>query len=217
MNFGFLVFPGLEELDLVGPWEMISFWSKHAAGPENCLMVAQSLAPVVCDKGMSINPHFSFSNCPPLDFLLVPGGQGTRREVDNPTLVKFVAEQAEHCQAVLSVCTGTFILHRAGLLTNHKATTHWASLDRLRALRDVVVVEDRVVRDGKIWTSAGVSAGIDLALAFIEHMAGGKTAGRIQLGAEYYPSGKSYGMMHELAQAPMYVKQWGMQEESRRG
>ena len=69
----------------------------------------------------------------------------------------------------------------------------------------------------EVWTSAGVSAGIDLALAFIEHMAGGKTAGRIQLGAEYYPSGRSYGMMHELAQAPLYVKQWGMREESRRG
>ncbi|MDD4448233.1 MAG: DJ-1/PfpI family protein, partial [Methanothrix sp.] len=97
MNFGFLIFPGLEELDLIGPWEMISSWSKYAAGPENCLMVAQSLDPVVCDKGMSINPHFSFSNCPTQDFLLVPGGQGTRREVDNPVLVDFVAEQAEHC------------------------------------------------------------------------------------------------------------------------
>jgi transcriptional regulator GlxA family with amidase domain len=126
-----------------------------------------------------------------LDFLLVPGGHGKRREVDNPVLVKFVVEQAERCQGVLSVCTGTFILHRAGLLTNRKATTHWASLDRLRALGGVVVVVDRVVRDGKIWTSAGVSAAIDLALAFIEHMAGGKIAGRIQLGAEYYPSGKS--------------------------
>lgn len=213
MNFGFLVFPGLEELDLVGPWEMISFWSKNAAGPERCLMVGQSLSPVICDKGMSINPHASFSNCPPLDYLLVPGGQGTRREVDNPELVKFVAEQAKHCRAVLSVCTGSFILHRAGLLANRRATTHWASLDRLRQLGDVTVVEERVVHDGNVWTSAGVSAGIDMALAFIEHIAGEKAAGRVQLGAEYYPSGKSYGMMHENAQAPVYVKQWGMQEE----
>ena len=74
-----------------------------------------------------------------------------------------------------------------------------------------------MVRDGRVWTSAGVSAGIDLALAFIEHIAGGKTAGRVQLGAEYYPFGRSYGMMHELAQAPVYIKQWGMQEEARRG
>lgn len=213
MNFGFLIFPGLEDLDLVGPWEMISLWSKHAAGPENCLMVAESLEPVISENGMSINPHVSFSDCPPLDFLLVPGGQGTRREVDNPALIRFVAEEAEHCRAVLSVCTGTFILHRAGLLTGRKATTHWASLDRLRALGDLAVVEDRVVRDGNIWTSAGISSGIDLALAFIEHMAGEKAAGRIQLGAEYYPSGRSYGMMHELAQAPMYVKQWKTQEK----
>jgi transcriptional regulator GlxA family with amidase domain len=192
---------------------MISLWKKHAAGLEGCLMVAESLEPVISDNGMSINPHVSFSNCPPLDFLLVPGGQGTRREVDNPDLIRFVAEKAEHCRAVLSVCTGTFILHRAGLLANRKATTHWASLERLRALGDVVVVEDRVVQDGNIWTSAGISAGIDMALAFIEHMSGEKVAGRIQLAAEYYPSRRSYGMMHELPQAPTYVKRWRDEEE----
>lgn len=213
MNFGFLIFPGLEDLDLVGPWEMISLWSKHASGPENCIMVSESHEPVITENGLSINPHVSFSDCPSLDFLLVPGGQGTRREVDNPALIRFVAERAEHCQAVLSVCTGTFILHRAGLLSGRKATTHWASLDRLRALEDVVVVEDRIVRDGNIWTSAGISSGIDMALAFIEHMAGEKVAGRIQLGAEYYPSCRSYGMMHELPAAPMYVKKWRAEEK----
>ncbi|WP_269849260.1 DJ-1/PfpI family protein [Methanosarcina horonobensis] len=170
MNFGFLIFPGLEELDLVGPWEIISLWSKFAQGPENCLMIAENPEPVICSKGMSINPHATFEDCPPLDFLLVPGGEGTRREVDNPSLIQFVARQAENCKAVLSVCTGTFILHRAGLLTNKRATTHWASLQKLRELGDVEVIEDRIVRDGNIWTSAGISAGIDLALAFIEYM-----------------------------------------------
>jgi len=213
MNFGFLIFDGFEVLDLVGPWEIISLWSRHAAGPENRLLVAESVKPVISDDGMSINPHVAFKDCPPLDFLLVPGGQGTRHEVDNPALIGFVAEQAKHCQAVLSVCTGTFILHRAGLLTNRKATTHWASLDWLRALGDVQVQEERVVEDGKIWTSAGISAGIDLALAFVERMAGEKTAGRIQLGAEYYPSARSFGMMHQHSQAPAYVKQWKAQWE----
>lgn len=206
MNFGFLVFPGLEELDLFGPWEMISLWSKFAKGPENRIMVAEKAGPVVCSKGTSINPHSTFADCPQLDYLLVPGGEGTRREVDNPSLIKFVAEQAKGCKAVLSVCTGTFILHSAGLLSGRKATTHWASLPQLRALGDVVAVEDRIVRDGNIWTSAGVSAGIDLALAFIEYAADEKTAGRIQLGAEYYPSSKSYGMMHQIPQAPEYMK-----------
>lgn len=206
MNFGFLIFPGLEELDLVGPWEIISLWSKFAQGPEKCLMVAENSEPVICSKGMSVNPHVTFADCPPLDFLLVPGGEGTQREVDNQALIHFVAEQAENCKAVLSVCTGTFLLHRAGLLSNRRATTHWASLQKLRELGDVEVVEDRIVQDGSIWTSAGISAGIDLALAFVEYMTDEKTAGKIQLGAEYYPSCKSYGKMHLLPQTPEYVK-----------
>jgi transcriptional regulator GlxA family with amidase domain len=206
MNFGFLVFPGLEELDLVGPWEMISLWSKFVQGPERCIMVAEKSGPVICSKGMSINPHATFANCPQLDYLLVPGGEGTKREVDNPSLIKFVTEQAKGCKAVLSVCTGAFILHRAGLLSNRRATTHWASRPMLQALGDVEVVEDRVVRDGNVWTSAGVSAGIDLALAFIEYAADEKTAGRVQLGSEYYPSGRSYGGMHQVPQAPEYMK-----------
>jgi len=205
MIFGFLIFPGLEELDLVGPWEMLTLWSKYAHGPEKCIMIAERPGPVICAKGMSINPHVTFSDCPSLDYLLVPGGEGTRKEENNPSLVQFVTEQAEHCNAVLSVCTGVFILHRAGLLSNRRATTHWASLQKLRALGDVKVVEDRIVQDGKIWTSAGVSAGIDLALAFIEYVAGEKTAGRVQLGAEYYPSGKSYGELCQLPQIPDYL------------
>ena len=113
MIFGFLVFPGLEELDLIGPWEMISFWSKFARGPESCLMVAEKPGPVICAKGLSLNPHATFADCPPLDFLLVPGGEGTRREVDNPDLIQFVSSRAKGCRAVLSVCTGSFIPHPA--------------------------------------------------------------------------------------------------------
>ena len=206
MNFGFLIFPGMEELDLVGPWEIISLWSKFAQGPERCLMVAENPGPVICNKGMSVNPHVTFSNCPPLDFLLVPGGEDTRKEVDNQPLIRFVAGKAEQCKAVLSVCTGTFILHRAGLLSNRRATTHWASLQKLRELGDVEVVEDRIVRDGNIWTSAGISAGIDLAFEFIEYVADEKTAGKVQLGAEDYPSGRSHGMMHKTPQAPEYLR-----------
>lgn len=206
MVFGFLIYPGLTELDLVGPWEMIRLWSKFAHGPEDCVMVAQKLGPVICARGMSINPHVTFSDCPSLDYLLVPGGEGVRNEVDSPALVQFVKKQAEHCKAVLSVCTGAFILHRAGLLSNRRATTHWASLQQLQALGDVDVVEDRFVRDGNIWTSAGISAGIDMALAFIEYTAGEEIAGKIQLGAEYYPSIKLYGGLHKHPQAPRYIK-----------
>ena len=206
MNFGFLLFPGLEELDLIGPWEMIAMWSKHLHGPEHCLMVAQTRDAVVCAKGMSINPHTTFAECPPLDYLLVPGGEGTRQQVDNADLVQFVGARARECKAVLSVCTGSFVLHRAGLLAGRRATTHWASLARLAALGDVTVCQERVVRDGNVWTAAGVSAGIDLALAFIESVAGETTAGKVQFGAEYYPANRRYGALHQSPQAPGYLK-----------
>ena len=206
MNSGILVFPDVEELDFVGPWEMLGMWSKFAEGPEHGFIVAQSLDPVICAKGLSINPHVSFEQCPQLDFLLVPGGQGTRQEVDNPMLVAFISQQASQCKAVLSVCTGAFLLHRAGLLSGKKATTHWNSLDRLRALEDVTVVEERFVRDGNIWSSAGVSAGMDAMLAFIETSAGEQTAGIVQFAAEYYPSTKRYGEAHHGSMAPAYLK-----------
>jgi transcriptional regulator GlxA family with amidase domain len=206
MKFGFLVFPDLEELDLIGPWEMVGMWGKLFGGPESRLIVAQSHDPILCARGLSLNPHTSFEQCPQLDFLLVPGGEGTRKEVDNPLLVRFVSEQAKHCSAVLSVCTGTFLLHKAGLLSGKKATTHWNSLARLKELGDVTVVEERVVRDGNIWSSSGVSAGIDLALAFIAEIAGEKTAAKVQFGSEYYPSEKRYGTLHESPMAPAYLK-----------
>jgi len=206
MNFGVLIFPDCEELDFVGPWEMLTMWSKYAEGPSNCLIVAERSNPVTCAKGMSVNPHASFADCPDLDFLLVPGGQGTRIEVDNQTLIDFIVAQAARAKAVLSVCTGSFLLERAGLLTGKRATTHWGSLDRLRKLGTVNVVEERYVRDGNVWTSAGVSAGIDLMLAFIAAFAGDEVAGKVQFYAEYYPAQGVYGDFRNHPQAPEYLR-----------
>jgi transcriptional regulator GlxA family with amidase domain len=187
MNFGILIFPGVEELDFVGPWEMISTWERMASGPR-CKIIAQESRVIECAKGLWVTPHHSFENCPPLDYLLVPGGPGTGKEVTNNVLLDFIKKQAAGCQAILSVCTGAFILHAAGLLTGLHATTHRNSLNRLRAFGDVKVVEERYVRDGKIWTSAGVSAGMDLSLAFIEAISGSKIAEQVREWTEYYPS-----------------------------
>jgi transcriptional regulator GlxA family with amidase domain len=110
---------------------------------------------------------------------------------------------------VLSVCTGSFLLHRAGLLGGKRATTHWNSLDRMRALGDVEVVEERWVRDGRIWTSAGISAGMDLTLAFVADYAGEEIAGQVQFEAEYYPAGARYGRFEEHPKAPAYLKRGG--------
>lgn len=98
-----------------------------------------------------------------------------------------------------------FLLHRAGLLSGRKATTHWNSLDRLRDLGDVRVVEKRFVRDGNVWSSSGVSAGVDLALAFIASVAGDEVAGKVKLGTEYFPSGRLYGSAHNNPRAPAYI------------
>jgi transcriptional regulator GlxA family with amidase domain len=206
MIFGFLIFPDLEELDLVGPWEMIAMWSKYAGGPERYLMIAETAEPVNCSNGMILTPHASFRDAPQLDYLLVPGGIGTRSQVKNEKLTGYVAAQATNCRAVLSVCTGAFILQAAGLLSGKRATTHWLSLDHLRNLGDVKVAEERFVIDGNVWTSSGVSAGIDLALEFIKQEAGEQAAGKVQSFAEYYPAGKKYGKFHQDPKAPRYLQ-----------
>jgi transcriptional regulator GlxA family with amidase domain len=205
VNFGFILFSDLEELDLVGPWEMVAMWRRYADGPEKCLMIAETGEPVRCSNGMVIQPHISFNDAPQLDYLLIPGGFGTRQQEDNQPLIDFVSAQAKNCRAILSVCTGSFILHACGLLKGKRATTHWLSLKELRKLEDVEVIEERIVIDGNIWTSSGVSAGIDLALEFIKHEAGDGTAGSVQSFAEYYPSGKNYGSFHQDPNAPGYL------------
>jgi transcriptional regulator GlxA family with amidase domain len=205
MTFGVLVFPGVEELDFVGPWEIIGTWGKFYRGPERCLLVAESVEPLTCANGLIVVPHVTVAACPPLDYLLVPGGQGSRIAVDRPATIDFIRRQAAGARAVLSVCTGAFLLERAGLLTGKRATTHWGELPKLRRL-PVEVVEDRFVRNESIWTAAGVSAGIDMMLAFIATEAGEDVAGDVQMFAEYYPSGRKYGRAHQAEHAPHYVK-----------
>jgi transcriptional regulator GlxA family with amidase domain len=206
MKFGFLLFPELEELDFVGPWEIIGVWGAFYEGPEQRLTISQSGDEVQCAKGLRIVPDCSFDSCPTLDYLLIPGGWGTRKEVANQELVEFVKKQAGSCKQVLSVCTGAFILQAAGLLKGKRATTHWRSLDRLREFQGVSVIEQRFVRDGNIWTAAGISAGIDLALAFVADQAGEEVAGKVQLHAEYYPDDAKYGSVHFAPEAPDYIK-----------
>lgn len=205
-TFGIVLFPGVEELDAVGPWEMATLWSRQASGPRECLLIGPSAAPVTCAKGLVLLPHRSFSSAPPLDMLLVPGGLGTRTEVANPLLIDFLQRQAANCRAILSVCTGAFLLHAAGLLAGKRATTHWDSLERLRNLGDVEVVEERYVRSGNVWTSAGISSGIDLMLRFIAETTGEDGAGEVQLQAEYFPSSRIYGSAASSGKGSAYFQ-----------
>ena len=204
-TFGFLLFHEVEELDFVGPWEVISVWRKNFEGPDKMVTISQDGGIVTCAKGLQIISSHSFSDYPRLDYLVVPGGWGTRAEVHNEKLISFIKEATKNCKGVLSVCTGAFLLQAAGLLDGKRATTHWRSLDRLRAFDKTTVVEERIVRDGNIWSCAGISSGIDLALAFLSEVAGEEVAGQVQFQMEYYPS-KRYGNLHNSKDAPKYLK-----------
>lgn len=204
-RFGFLMYPAFEELDLIGPWEMATMWGHYSGGPA-CLTVAAVAGPIRCAKGLTVAADHAFADCPPLDYLLIPGGFAAFDVMQDAATIAFVQRQAANARAVLSVCSGSFILAAAGLLEGRAATTHWRAVSRLAELPGVTVRQERFVRDGRIWTSAGVSAGIDLMLAFIAAEAGAETAGRVQFNAEYYPSGQIYGSAHRSPEAPAYVK-----------
>jgi transcriptional regulator GlxA family with amidase domain len=206
MNFGFLIFDDAEELDWVGPWEVITAWGRLPGGPQHCFTVSEAGGTVRCAKGLRVVADYSFADCPPLDYLLIPGGQGTRREAHNEVLLGFVKTQGARCRQVISVCTGSFVLHAAGLLAGKPATTYWGSLNRLREA-GVRVEEKRWVRTGNVWTAAGVSAGIDAALALVAAEAGAEIAGEVQFYIEYYPEGIRYGQAHTRPDAPAYLRE----------
>jgi transcriptional regulator GlxA family with amidase domain len=202
--FGILIYPGVQELDFQGPWELAGMWHKYAGGPKP-LLVAESAGPITCAHGMRVLPDRQFPGCAALDYLVVPGGFSAFEEMKNPVLLDFVREQARHAKAVLSVCSGSFILLAAGLLKGRKAATHWKATGLLRDA-GVTVVEERFVRDGNIWSSAGVSAGMDATLALIAHEAGESAAATVQLNAEYYPANIVYGDLHKSPASAAYFR-----------
>jgi transcriptional regulator GlxA family with amidase domain len=177
---GVLIFPDVEVLDFCGPFEVFSATRldpgrrREEPSPFDAFLVAETPDPVTTAGGMTVVPARSFDTCPQLELLVVPGGYGTRREVDNARLIAWVARQAAGARLVTSVCTGSFLLARAGLLRGRHATTHAASLDRLRATFPDVTVEDRVrwVEEGNVLTSAGIAAGIDMSLRVVQRLFG---------------------------------------------
>jgi transcriptional regulator GlxA family with amidase domain len=186
-TIGMVLFPDVEELDFVGPYEAFGMLAKHMDQEWQVALVAERPEPVLCAKGLRVLPDRTFEDCPPLDIVLVPGGFGTRREMENERLLAFVRGAGASSQWVTSVCTGAFILSRAGFLSGRRATTHWASLNDLRNEAGVTVVEERFVIDGNVITAAGVSAGIDMALYLIGQVKDPQTARNVQKAMEYFP------------------------------
>ena len=248
-KIGIVIFPQVQELDFVGPYEIFTTWktlantaaaATAAAAPgtgtntvDACWIISEQGQQIRGKQGLVVIPDLSFADCPDLDILVVPGGMGTRTEEHNPIMLDFIQRQAKTCRYVLSVCTGTFLLEKAGLLSNQTVTTHWKALPRLRHLTSIpdelgrttraytstnmhIVDNQRYTQNTKtnstgpsIWCSGGVSAGMDMTFAFVADVANdaGYMAGQIQLQMEYYPDATIYGQTREqIQQLVPYVR-----------
>lgn len=193
-NIGFVIFTGITQLDFTGPFEVlsrigtppsISAPSKFSRSKNR--VIAKTMLPVVSDRGLGIMPTDTFQSCPPLDLICVPGGAGVVDALADVETVDFIRRQGERAQYVTSVCMGAFLLGAAGLLKGRRAATHWAYADLL-PLVGAIHEKGRVVRDGHVFTSGGVTSGIDFAFRIIAELAGPEVAQAIQLGIEYDPS-----------------------------
>jgi len=172
---GLLVFPEVEVLDFCGPFEVFSVtrlneeqWRQDSS-PYEVLIIAENPGVVVATGGLKVVPDRTIDDCPPLDVLVIPGGWGTRREMNNDRLIGWIRERARQVTTLTSVCTGALLLGKAGLLDGKRATTHWRILEEMRGWFPAVnVIDDQhVVEEGNVITSAGISAGIDMALLVV--------------------------------------------------
>lgn len=190
IRIGVVVFDDAEELDFVGPWEVFTMGSNLQPKAHDVMLVGESDKPVRCAKGMRVLPDVTFENCPKLDVVLIPGGQGTRREVENKPMLDWIARVAKDCQWVTSVCTGAMLLTAAGPAKEKRVTTHWAFVETLRGRKEAAEVLDgvRYVRDGNVVTAAGVSAGIDMALWLTGQLHSPEFARSVQRAMEYDPA-----------------------------
>lgn len=184
LRAGILIFDNVDDLDFTGPLEVFNQVrldeERRFAGrtPVDILLIAHDGEPVKTFGGMLAAPDCSFDECPPLDVLVVPGGMGERLENHNPVILRFIRSRADEVKTLASVCTGAFLLAGAGVLDGRTATTHSASIDRLRDSFPGVKVEEgvRFVEDGRIITSAGISSGIDMSLRIVAIHFGGDVA-----------------------------------------
>jgi cyclohexyl-isocyanide hydratase len=180
-HIGILVFPGVQQLDLTGPYEVF------ASLPDTKVhLIWKDRAPIISATGLVLGPTMTFAECPKLDVICVPGGGGVNALLEDAETLAFLRAQAKQARYATSVCTGSLVLGAAGLLKGRKATTHWFAHDFLEKF-GAIPVHGRVVRDGNLITAGGVTAGIDFGLTVVAELAGKELAQAIQLSLEYAP------------------------------
>ena len=189
-HIGVLLFDDVEELDAVGPWEVLSAWTTFFPDDGwsvSCL--SRSGGPVTAAKGLVLGAHHAIADAPAMDVLLHPGGVGTRPMLRDVEHLDWIRKQRASVPLLTSVCTGSLVYAAAGLLAGRPATTHWASLDLLRELEPTVDLrpDDRFVDDGDLITSSGVSAGIDMALHLVARLVSVERAREVRKYIQYDP------------------------------
>ena len=191
---GILIFPDVEVLDFCGPFEVFSVARlneerrREEQGPFQVLLIAETMETVVATGGLRVHPDHTLDAAPRLDVLVVPGGWGTRAALHDRRLLDWIASRGRTVETLTSVCTGSMLLGQAGLLDGRRATTHWRSLGWMREMFPTVTVEEalHVVEDGNVLTSAGISAGIDMALRVVTRYFG-EAVGRATARNMEYP------------------------------
>jgi cyclohexyl-isocyanide hydratase len=201
----FAIFDKVEELDLVGSWELIGLLADMKLCEPPKLISLNSMNPLG-EHGMRFSADIHFSDNVYPEVLIVPGGSGARLAMEDPDVIRYLQQTSVESHSILSICTGMYLMKKAGLFANKKATTHWAFINELKKDQTIEVIEDRYIKDGNIWSSAGVSAGMDMTLAFIADYFDESVASKIQLDAEYFPSTKIYGLTaNSSIKLPKYI------------
>jgi transcriptional regulator GlxA family with amidase domain len=183
------VFEGAEELDFVGPWEVLAAWRYLQPGEVSVCLVGDTLEPVTCAKGMRVLPERTWDDVGAIDVLVFPGGKGTRAQLGDDRVRSRLRGLHETGTLLASVCTGALVFADAGLLDGLPATTYWSAFDELLPLgRDIEPrPDDRFVDAGSIVTAAGVSAGIDMALHLVGRLASPERAREVRRYIQYDP------------------------------
>jgi transcriptional regulator GlxA family with amidase domain len=184
------LFEGAEELDWAGPWEVLAAWSQ--GWPDDGVEIftlAEGSDPVTCAKGLRVLPDHTWETAPAFDVLVYPGGRGTRRELQDDTVLEWLRGARERGALMTSVCTGALVFATAGLLHDRPATTYWSQLDYLGELDPTIDVrrDDRFVDSGEVVTAAGVSAGIDMALHLVARLHSTERAREVRRYIQYDP------------------------------
>ena len=183
-----VIFDDVEVLDFCGPFEVFTVTGgRDGTTPFTVSTVAETRQTITARGGLRVEPAHSFENCPSPDILVVPGGMGTRREMNNPGMLSWLKENAQRADLMLSVCSGALLLAKAGLLEGLTATTHHGALDELRAISPGIKVDDtkRFIDNSRVIVAAGISAGIDMSLHVVARLMGHEQASETARYMEY--------------------------------